>query len=207
MSKMRVAVAALLLGAFAAPVMAQSAGKGFGSDSFRFFKAVREKDGAAATTLMSQPGSTLINQRDYDSGDYALHVVTRRRDTPWMSLLLGRGANVDARDKVGNTALILAAELGFADGVQLLLARKANANAINNQGETPLIKAVQARDTNSARLLLAAGANPDQSDNITGRSAREYAERDRRAGTIVRLFKDADEKKKAPAAPPATPSS
>lgn len=206
MSKMRVAVAALLLGAFAAPVVAQSS-KGFGSDSFRFFKAVREKDGAAATTLMSQPGSTLVNQRDYDSGDYALHVVTRRRDTPWMSLLLGRGANVDAKDKVGNTALILAAELGFTEGVQLLLTRKANANAVNNQGETALIKAVQARDTNSARLLLAAGANPDQSDNITGRSAREYAEQDRRAGMIVRLFKDADEKKKAPVEPAATPSS
>lgn len=206
MSKMRVAVAALLLGAFAAPVVAQS-GKGFGSDTYRFFKAVREKDGAAASTLMSQPGSTLVNQRDYDSGDYALHVVTRRRDTGWMSLLIGRGANVDAKDRAGNTALILAAELGFTDGVQLLLVRKANANAVNSQGETPLIKAVQARDTNSARLLLAAGANPDQSDNITGRSAREYAEQDRRAGMIVRLFKDADEKKKAPVEPAATPSS
>jgi uncharacterized protein len=206
MSKMRVAVAALLLGAFAAPVAAQS-GKGFGSDSYRFFKAVREKDGPGASTLMSQPGSTLVNQRDYDSGDYALHIVTRRRDTPWMSLLLARGANVDAKDKAGNTALILAAELGFTDGVQLLLGRKANVNAVNSQGETPLIKAVQVRDTNSARLLLAAGANPDQSDNITGRSAREYAEQDRRAGMIVRLFKDADEKKAAPATAAATPSS
>jgi uncharacterized protein len=210
MSKMRVAVAALLLGAFAAPVLAQSGGKGFGSDTYRFFKAVRDKDGAAASSLMSQPGSTLVNQRDYDSGDYALHVVTRRRDSGWMSLLLTRGANVDAKDKAGNTALILAAELGFTDGVQLLLGRKANPNAVNNGGETPLIKAVQARDTNSARLLLAAGANPDQSDSVAGRSAREYAEQDRRAGMIVRLIKDADEKKKAPAAPIAqatTPSS
>jgi len=129
--------------------------------------------------------------------------VTRRRDTPWMSLLIGRGANVDAKDKAGNTALILAAELGFVDGVQLLLARKANANATNNQGETPLIKAVQARDANSARLLLAAGANPDQSDNIAGLSARDYAEQDRRAGMILRMIKDADEKKKE-TTPPAS---
>jgi uncharacterized protein len=199
MSMMRAAVAAMLLGAFAAPAMAQS-GKGFGSDSYRFFKAVREKNGPDATALMTQPGSTLVNQRDYDSGDYALHIVTRRRDTPWMSLLLGRGANVDAKDKAGNTALILAAELGFVDGVQLLLARKANANAANNQGETPLIKAVQARDANSARLLLAAGANPDKADSLAGRSAREYAEQDRRAGQILRLIKEVDERKKAPPA-------
>lgn len=208
MSKMRIAAAALMLGAFAAPVVAQSSGgKGFGSDSFRFFKAVRDKDGPAAQALIGQPGSTLVNQRDYDSGDYALHVVTRRRDTPWMSLLIGRGANIDAKDKAGNTALILAAELGFVDGVQLLLARKANADATNNSGETPLIKAVQARDANSARLLLAAGANPDRSDSIAGRSAREYAEQDRRAGMIVRLMKDADEKKKAPTAAATKPSS
>lgn len=201
MSKIRVAVAALLLGAFAAPALAQSSGgKGFGSDGYRFFKAVRDRDGAAATALLSQPGSTFVNQRDYDSGDYALHVVTRRRDTPWMSLLIGRGANLEAKDRGGNTALILAAELGFVDGVQLLLARKANPNAVNGQGETALIKAVHARDANSARLLLAAGANPDQSDSIAGRSARDYAEQDRRAGTILRLIKEADERKKAPAA-------
>lgn len=194
---MRAAVAALMLGAFAAPLAAQS---GFGSDSYRFFKAVRDKDGPTAQALMGQPGSTLVNLRDYDSGDSALHIVTRRRDTPWMSLLLGRGANVDAKDKAGNTALIIAAELAFVDGVQLLLGRKANPNATNGQGETPLIKAVQMRDANSARLLLAAGADPDKTDSITGRSAREYAEQDRRAGLIVRLMKEADEKKREPAA-------
>lgn len=203
---MRIAVAALLVGAFAAPVAAQS-GKGFGSDSYRFFKAVREKDGPTAQALMSEPGSTLVNLRDYDSGDAALHIVTRRRDTPWISLLLNRGASVDVKDRGGNTSLILAAELGFVDGVQLLLARKANPNAANNRGETPLIKAVQIRDSNSVRALLAAGANPDQSDSITGLSARDYAEQDRRAGMILRMIKDADEKKKTPSAASATPSS
>jgi len=194
---MRAAVAALMLGAFAAPLAAQSS---FGSDSYRFFKAVRDKDGPTAQALMSQPGSTLVNLRDYDSGDSALHIVTRRRDTPWMSLLLGRGANVDAKDKAGNTALIIAAELAFVDGVQLLLGRKANPNAANSGGETALIKAVQMRDANTTRLLLAAGADPDKTDSITGRSAREYAEQDRRAGLILRLMKEVDEKKKAPAA-------
>ena len=206
MSKMRAVVTALLLGAFAAPLAAQS-GKGFGSDGYRFFKAVRDKDGAAAAALMGETGSTVVNQRDYDSGDYALHIVTRRRDSPWMSLLIGRGANVNAEDRAGNTALTIAAELGFVDGVQLLLARKANPNAANRQGETPLIKAVQARDATSARLLLAAGADPDKPDSIAGRSARDYAELDRRAGQIRRLIEDADAKKNAGAEPDASSSS
>jgi ankyrin repeat protein len=204
MSKMRAVVLALLMGAFAAPAVAQSSG--FGSDSYRFFKAVREKDGPAAQALMSQPGSTLVNQRDYDSGETALIIVTKRRDSGWMSLLLNRGANVDAKDRAGSTPLIAAAELGFSDGVQLLLARKANPNLSNNSGETALIKAVQRRDANSVRALLAAGANPDITDNISGLSARDYAEQDRRAGLIARMIKDADEKKKAGAGTGAQPA-
>lgn len=205
MSKMRAVVTAMLLGAFAAPLagpasaQSSSPGKGFGSDSYRFFKAVREKDGPGAQALMTQPGSTLVNQRDFDSGETPLLIVTRRRDSGWMSLLINRGANVDAKDRSGYTPLIAAAELGFADGVQILLARKANPNLTNGSGETALIKAVQKRDVNSVRALLAAGANPDLSDNL-GNSARDYADQDRRAGMIQRIIKDADEKKKAPAA-------
>lgn len=191
---MRAAVTALLLGAFAAPAAAQF------SDSYNLFKAIRDRDAAKATSLLSQPGSTLVNARDYDSGDTPLHIVTRRRDTPWMGLMLGKGANPNAKDKAGNTPLIVAAELGFVDGLQLLLARGANPNLANSQGETPLIKAVQQRDSNSARALLAAGANPDQTDSIAGYSARDYAQQDRRAGTILRLIKEADEAKKAPPA-------
>ena len=197
MLKMRVAVTALLLGAFAAPAAAQF------SDSYNFFKAVRERDGAKATSLLAQPGSTLVNARDYDSGDTALHIVTRRRDTPWMGLLLGKGANPNVKDKTGSTPLIVAAEIGFVDGVQLLLARGADPNMTNAQGETALIKAVQLRDASTTRLLLAGGANPDKADSVAGYSARDYAQQDRRAGTIQRLIKEADDLKKAPAQPAA----
>lgn len=201
MSKLRAVMTALVLGALAAPlpVAAQDKkpGSGFGSDAYRFFKAVREKDGPGAQALMTQPGSTLVNMRDYDSGETALLIVTRRRDSGWMSLLMNRGASVDTKGRDGVTPLIAAAELGFTDGVQLLLARKANPNLANNQGETALIKAVQKRDANSVRALLAAGANPDKGDSITGLSARDYADQDRRAGMIQKMFKDNDEKKPA----------
>jgi uncharacterized protein len=189
MSKPRIVAAALLLGAFAAPAAAQF------SDNYEFFKAVEKADGGKATTLLSKPGSTLVNAKN-DTGDTALHIVTRRRDVPWMNLMLVRGANPNAEDRSGSTPLIIAAELGFVDGLEMLLNRGANPNVRNRQGETALIKAVQQRDVSSARVLLAAGADPDISDSVAGYSAREYAEQDRRAGAILRLIKEADARKK-----------
>lgn len=194
---MRATVAAMMFAALSlstVPAQAQF------SDGYNFFKAVREKDITKVQSLITAPGSTLINQRDPSSGEMALHIVTRNRDTGWMNFLLQRGASPDVRDRDGNTPLILAATLGYTDGLRVLLARKPNVNAANNQGETALIKAVQARDITSARLLLDAGADPKLTDNIAGMSALDYAEQDRRAGAILRMIKDAQEKKAAPAA-------
>ena len=48
-----------LLAAIAAPVAAQSF-----SEGFTFLKAVRERDGATAQRILSNPSSTAINARD-----------------------------------------------------------------------------------------------------------------------------------------------
>lgn len=186
------AVAAALL-SVTAPAFAQ----GF-SDSYEFLKAVRDKNAYKAQELARKPGSTVINTKDFTSGEQALHIVTKRRDLGFMNLLLFNGAAVNGTDKERNTPLILAANLGFSDGVRLLIQRKANVNAANAAGETALIKAVQALDPVSARILLDAGADPDKTDNIAGLSARDYAERDRRASGIARLIKDNQKKAAAP---------
>lgn len=184
MRTMRSVAAALALLCLSAPAAAQF------SDSYNFLKAVRDKDMYKAQQLARQPGSTVVNTRDYTTGEQAMHIVVKRRDYGFMSLLLYNGAAVDGVDKERNTPLILASGLGFADGVRLLVAQKANVNAANARGETPLIRAVQALDVQAVRLLLDAGANPDKTDNVAGLSAREYAERDRRAGAILRMIKD-----------------
>ena len=191
MSRLLIALSLLLLPlAFASlPARAQF------SDSYNFIKAVREADAAKAKSLAEQPGSTIVNARDLDTGDLALHIVVKRRDYPWINFLVGMGANVEGRDKAGNTPLLLAADLGFADGVRTLLAQGAKVNATNPSGETALIKAVQRRDSETVQVLLENGANPDQADNIVGYSARDYAARDRRASSILRLIEEA----KAPA--------
>jgi uncharacterized protein len=160
------------------------------SDSYDFLKAVRDRDGDKATKAIDKPGSQTINTRDYASGETALHIVVKRRDSTWLAFLLSKGAKPDLRDKDGNTALAAAARIGFVDGVTLLIAAGAPINGTNDAGETPLIIAVQARDLQTVRVLLANGADPKIADHIAGMSARDYAARDPRSGTILKTIDD-----------------
>ncbi len=180
-------LAMLSLGA--APAAAQF------SDSYNFLKAVRDKDVLKAKGLMDKPGSTIINARDGDTGETALMIAIRRRDTPWMGFLLQNGADPNLRDREGNTPLMIAATNAFSEGVRVMLAGRALADSFNGRGETALIRAVHARDAESARLLLEAGANPDRADNQAGMSARDYAARDVRQGALAKLLADAPKKK------------
>lgn len=191
-----VAAAALAaLPALAAPASAQF------SERYEFFKAVEEENAADVKAMAESASSTIINSKKRDTGRTALHIVTARRDAPWINFLKGFGADVNARDNAGDTPLILAAGLRFTDGVQLLLAYGAQVDLANNRGETPLIRAVQRADMESVRMLLKAGANPDQSDHVAGLSARDYAARDRRARrilTLIETFEDEAEETVGP---------
>ena len=182
----RVLMAALAAGLIAGPAAAQF------SDSYKFLKAVRDRDGAKTQEVIDKPGASL-NVRG-DDGDAALHIVVKRRDTTWLAFLLSKGAKVDVRDNAGNTPLAIAAQMGFSEGVALLLNQRAAVNSTNNQGETPLILAAQSRDLATVRQLLDAGADPALTDRVAGLTARDYAARDRRSAAIVKLI---DESKPA----------
>jgi uncharacterized protein len=197
--EMRKVTLALALVAIVAPVAAPAQF----SDSYNFLKAVRERDGQKVTDFINKPGSgaVIVNTRDSATGEGALHIVTKRRDVTWLSFLLAKGANPNQRDGGGNTALMLAAQLGFAEGLALLIDRKAQVDLANNSGETPLIRAVQNRDIASVRTLLAAGANPNRADTSSGLTARQYAERDLRSGAIVKAIDEAKPKPKVSIGP------
>lgn len=176
-------VPALAMLAFAAPAAAQ-----FG-DAYLFVKAVKDKDGGKATELLDKPGTTVINARDGDTGDAGLHIVTKRSDSTWVGYLLGKGADVNIRDRDGNSSLLLATQQRWSEGVRLLLLARAQVGTPNRLGETALLRAVQNRDSGIAKQLLDAGANPDQTDN-SGVSPRSLAASDPRAAAVARLFKD-----------------
>ena len=183
----RLAFAALVLAA--APAAAQQQ-----SQSYKFLEAVRKADGNTVTSMLDQPGQTIINTRDVSSGDGALHIVARRGDATYLRFLLARGADVNMRDRQGNTPMMIAVETGNPELVDILAKARANANLGNGGGETPLIRAVQRRDLALVRAVLAAGGNPDQTDNVAGLSARDYATTDARAGAIAKLIDETPKK-------------
>jgi ankyrin repeat protein len=164
------------------------------SESYNFLKAVRDRDGDKVNEVISKPGNTTIDTRDLTTGETALHIVVKRRDETWLSVLLSRGARTDIRDKEGNTPLLIAATIGFPEGVQDLLGANARPDVTNSSGETALMRAVQNRDLASVRLLIEAGANPDLRDSLSGMSARDYAMRDGRSPAIMRLLDQAKPK-------------
>ena len=179
------AILAAILGlAVAHPAAAQF------SESYNFLKAVKDKDGAKATEFLDKPGgNTIVNSRDGDSGETGLHIVTRRGDLTWAGFLIGKGANVNAKDREGNTPLIIATIARWTEGIGLLTRVKAQLDTQNRLGETALLKAVQGRDSYNAKALLDAGANPDITDS-SGVSARTAATDDQRAAAIAKLMKD-----------------
>ena len=173
---------AAVLAVVAVPAFAQY------SESYNFLKAVRERDGDKVMEIVSNPSSTAINARASDSGEGALHILVRGRDINWLAYLLARGARPDLQDNQGNTPLLVAAQIGWAEGAEQLLARGAGVDQANSRGETALILAVQRRDLALVRLLLGQGADPNRTDSVAGYSALDYARRDTRAAPILRLL-------------------
>jgi ankyrin repeat protein len=195
--KMLTAMIGLGVALSGAPLAAQGIG---GTNGESFLTAVREIDGTKATGLLEANGSTVLSYRGAN-GETALNIVARRRDSTWLSFLLGRGADANAGDDRGETPLLIASRLGWNDGVGLLLGHRASVDRANRLGETPLIVAVQARQPTIVRALLESGANPDKRDSAAGYSARDYAKRDNRSAEMTKLIESVKPSKKVIAGP------
>ena len=174
------------------PVAAQSGGM----NGYDFVEAVKKSDGNKAIQILAGHPEGIVNTKDGE-GNTGLIVAISRSDERWTGYLLNSHADPNLGGKGGDTPLIAAARVGFAQAVEWLIALGAKVDAANRMGETPLIIAVQQRELPIVRQLLVAGANPDKSDAAAGYSARDYATRDSRARDILKLI---EEKKPKPAA-------
>jgi len=72
---------------------------------------------------------------------------------------LGRGADVNALDRYGQTAIMLAAHAGYREIVEILIAHRANLDITAKYGLSALMLAVIAGHAEVARLLAQAGAD------------------------------------------------
>lgn len=196
----RVAAAATLA-LIAVPAAAQQF-----SDSYEFLEAIRKADGNKVNKFLLDRSLRIVNAKDRGTGEGALHIVARRSDALYLrALLQADDVNPNLQDGRGNTALMVAVEQNWSEGVNILIKYRANVNLANAGGETPLIRAVQMHNADIIRQLLDAKADPDRADYGSGKSARDYAREATRYPAIAKLLADAPKKgQKTGAAGPGT---
>ena len=88
-----------------------------------------------------------------------LHEAARKGDKAEVEALLAKGADVNAKDKSGNTPLHVASENGKKDIAELLLDKGADVNARGEYGKTPLHSPSGNDKKDIVELLLAKGAD------------------------------------------------
>ncbi|KAJ2979724.1 hypothetical protein NQ176_g3080 [Zarea fungicola] len=91
-----------------------------------------------------------------------------------VTLLLDKGAKIEARDELYQTPLMLAASNGNYVVVRLLVDKGAEVNARDRFGQTPLYCAAASGDETVVQILLDAGADID-SEDTNGMTALQVA--------------------------------
>ncbi|UII77320.1 ankyrin repeat domain-containing protein [Flagellimonas sp. HMM57] len=102
-------------------------------------------------------------------------------------VLIDEGADIDAFDKSGNTALMGAIFKGFLNQVELLVASGANVNQQNYNHATALTFAATFGTAELAKILMEAGGDPNLKDN-QGKTPLDHA-LFQGNGEVVRIFK------------------
>lgn len=128
------------------------------------------------------------NAKDSEVGDTALMRASERGHRDIVQLLYERGADVNAKDKNGNTALHLAVRFENVAVVELLLKQGANIEATEREsGDTALMIAARCGRNLIAGILLQAGAGVSRT-NHKGATALAYAASNGQEGVAKMLL-------------------
>jgi ankyrin repeat protein len=103
-----------------------------------------------------------------------LHAFAEKGDEFAIQLLFAKGADIEAKTKRDETALMLAIECERMETVQLLITKGSDVNTMDKDGHGPLIMAVKSAQTRIVQLLLENGAILDHK-SIDGYTALTYA--------------------------------
>jgi uncharacterized protein len=129
---------------------------------------VRDSYGwTALMTAVSDGHPEIMNYVRYlSSAFWEKNNPAKKDHTKVAALLLEKGADVNARDEAGRTALIAASYDGKSKVVELLIEKGADVEAKSSDGSTALISAAGRGQTEVVKLLLKKGATADAKDNF-----------------------------------------
>lgn len=97
-----------------------------------------------------------------------LHRAAADNDTATLSALLAAGADLEARDSEGRTALLVATRANAIEAARLLIDAGADVNAKDTIHDTPYLYAGAEGRLEILRLTLAAGANLKDTNRYGG---------------------------------------
>jgi ankyrin repeat protein len=98
-----------------------------------------------------------VNSRDVFDDNAGLHWAARQGQAEMARLLISNGADLDIRNRAGETPLHGAASEGQKELVVILIAHGADVNARTRKGWTPLRWAEAHQEREIAGILMAAG--------------------------------------------------
>lgn len=135
-------------------ILALLAMAAMGQDPEKFYSAIRENNLSQLKALLAQTGSANVAD---DRGITPLMYAAEIGSVDAMHLLLDRGADVNAQNAFGSTALMWS--VSDSAKVRLLLDHGAQVNTVARSGRTALIVAAFASPSlDVVKLLLARGA-------------------------------------------------
>jgi len=148
------------------------------------YYAIRHIDDPEFMSLLIANGAKLDTK--YPGGETALQAAAITGRTDVVKVLLEAGADINARNDRGQTALhaildikrfTYAQESRPKDMIEALLAKGAEVNLKDNDGRTPLHVAAELAEGDIVELLLDKGADINAKDDESGATALHHAAR------------------------------
>lgn len=142
---------------------------------------------ALACMLAPVATSALAAGDENVSVNVRMLVYARDGDGPGIRRTLSDGADVNSRNRVGETALLIALKKNNLEIAQLMLAVGTDVNIAAVNGVTPLMAAAYTGQAEIAGKILAKGADVKAVDRL-GKSAMTYAAGEGRAEVVKLLL-------------------